>query len=484
MAYDTVINTEEEEEEMLLADGEPVSPTGQYFNSSVLSISVLAIFESDIAIDDSPTMWTLENVFLPIHPRFSSIMVKDERGVRQWKRVSVNLADHVNVPVFPAGLQTYDEQTRDYISHIALGHFPATRPLWDLHIIKYPTKQAAGTIVFRLHHALGDGYSLMSALFACVRRADDPSLPLTYPSSSSSSSSSLGAATCGGWRCAWRTVPRALSVCMNTLRDFGWGLLKSNFLEDDRSPLRSAAVGVEFRPVEISTISFSLDDIKQIKEKLGGTVNDVIAGIIFYGSQLYLRQAKSTTRGSSKKNAERMTALILLNTRLSASYRPLQEMNKPYSSDPWGNNFGFLHVSIPTCSHWDPLSFVHNAREIIKAKKRSFAVFLIAKMLETIRKLRGAEAAARYIYSTLQNTSMTITNMIGPMEQMIIAGHPVKSISFLTVGSPQSLTISIVSYMGNLKVTMGSEKGFIDSGLLVSCMKKSFQNILKEATGK
>lgn len=54
---------------------EPVSPTGQYFNSSALSIGVLGVLDSEIPIDDSPTMKLLEDVFLPINPRFSSVMV-------------------------------------------------------------------------------------------------------------------------------------------------------------------------------------------------------------------------------------------------------------------------------------------------------------------------------------------------------------------------------------------------------------------------
>lgn len=58
-------------------DLEPVSPTGQYFNSSVMSVAILAMFESDIPIDDSPTMATLQSLFLPISPRFSSIMVSN-----------------------------------------------------------------------------------------------------------------------------------------------------------------------------------------------------------------------------------------------------------------------------------------------------------------------------------------------------------------------------------------------------------------------
>ena len=59
------------EEEIL----EPVSPTGQYLNSSVLSLSILGVLETEIPIDDSQTIPLLRDVFLPINSRFSSIMV-------------------------------------------------------------------------------------------------------------------------------------------------------------------------------------------------------------------------------------------------------------------------------------------------------------------------------------------------------------------------------------------------------------------------
>lgn len=56
---------------------EPVSPTGQYLNSSVLSLSIISVLEIGIPINDSQTMSLLQNVFLPINPRFSSVMVSD-----------------------------------------------------------------------------------------------------------------------------------------------------------------------------------------------------------------------------------------------------------------------------------------------------------------------------------------------------------------------------------------------------------------------
>ncbi|RWR96235.1 O-acyltransferase WSD1 isoform X1 [Cinnamomum micranthum f. kanehirae] len=466
-------------EEEMAAMTEPVSPSGQYFNSAALSVSILAVLESAIPIDDSPTMTMLKDVFLPINPRFSSIMVKDEHGIRQWKRVEVKLEDHVNIPIFPEGLsrQSYDEYFKEYLSKIAREKLPQNRPLWDIHIIKYPTSSAAGAVVIRLHHAMGDGFSLMGALFSCVRRVDDPSLPLTFPSSQSKPQEQKG-----GVLGFLRNGTRLLSVMFNTTSDFTWSLLKSSFVQDDMSPVRSGTAGVEFLPITIATVAFSLDHIRHVKEKLRGTVNDVITGIVFYGVQLYLQNVSQGAAESS-----RLTALVLLNTRMINKYQSPEEMADPNSESPWGNQFGFLHVSVPHCSDTDkvnPLDFISTAKQVIQRKRDSLAVYLTGRLLETVRKLRGPETTAQYIHSTLKNTSMTISNLIGPVEQMSIADHPVKSLYFMVVGVPQSLTITMVSYNGEMKMAFGTEKGFINSQLLVSCMEKAFARIYEAAVGK
>ncbi|KAJ4808521.1 O-acyltransferase WSD1 [Rhynchospora pubera] len=447
----------------------PVSPTGQYFNSSALSVSILAVFESEVPIDDSPTIETLESVFLPINPRFSSIMVKDKNGVTRWRKVTVNLEDHINIPSFPPKLEHYDKYVNDYISKIAYDQLSQSKPLWEIHIIKYPTKTAQGTLVFKLHHSLGDGFSLMGALFSCVRRADDPSKPLTFPSHKAKKSQK---------EAFWSGTIRGMSMGVNTFRDFGWSLWKSTLGKDDLSPMRSGEIGVEFRPINICCNEFGLDDIKRIKDKLGGTINDVISGVIFYGLHLYMLDC------GHDPNTSKVTALVLLNTRNVTSYQTLEELTKPKAKTSWGNNFGFLHATVPKCENAkeaDPLYFITAARKLIKSKRNSLSVFLTGKFLEMMRKIRGPEVTAKYIHATLKNTSMTISNLIGPLEQMIIAGHPVKSFHFMVVGVPQSLTITVVSYMGKLKVVMGAQQGFINSELLTSSMTISFERIL-EAT--
>ncbi|XP_012460815.1 wax ester synthase/diacylglycerol acyltransferase 4 [Gossypium raimondii] len=455
---------------------EPVSPTAQYFNSSVLSVCILAVLDTEIPIDDSPALGLLKDVFLPISPRFSSLMVEDENGVKHWKKVKVKLEDHVNIPNFPSGLspQSYDNHLSNYLSKIAMEQLPHNRPLWNIHIIKYPTRNAAGNLIFKLHHSLGDGYSLMAALLSCLQRADNPSVPLTFPSITSVPNPNLSVRGTS----IFRNIPKVLRSAFNTVSDFGWSLMKSSYVEDDISLIRSGNPGVEFKPVVISTMTFSLDDIKQIKTKLRVTINDVITGIIFLGTRLYMQE------GRNKLNNEHSTALVLLNTRAIREYKSVKEMHKPCAEKVWGNQFAFLHVSMPeliSLESLNPIDFVWKAQKLIQRQRNSGAIFLTARLLEWFRKFKGPEATAKYIYSTIKNSSMALSNIIGPVEQMALANHPIKSLYFMMVGGPESLTITMVSYMGKLRVAFKTEKGFIDPEKLKSFIQNAFEMILKAA---
>ncbi|KAJ4729789.1 O-acyltransferase WSD1-like [Melia azedarach] len=454
----------EEDEEL-----EPVSPTGQYLNSSVLSLSVLSILESEVPIDDSQAMSLLKDVFLPINPRFSSIMVADQNGEKQWKKVEVELKKHVKVPIFPSGLplKSYDKFLHDYISQIGLEQLPQSQPLWDIHIIKYPTSHAAGVLIFKLHHSLGDGFSLMGALLSCLQRADNPSRPLTFPS--------IGFSLNNNNNSIFRRVSKIFSMVPETVLDFCWSIAKSTLVKDDLTPIRSGNAGVEFRPITVATMTFSIDDIKQIKTKVGATINDVVVGIIFLGIRLYMQEMR---QDASKAES---TALVLLNTRVFRSYEQVKDMVKPDAKAPWGNYFAFLHVSIPELTYAtfaNPLEFVFKAQQIINRKKNSLAVYLTGRLLEIIKKFRSPEAASGYVYSTLKNSSMAITNMVGPVEKMALANHPIKGLYFIVAGAPQSLSLTIVSYMGKLRVTVVAEDGFIDSQKLKSCIENAFQMML------
>ncbi|KAL0444321.1 UNVERIFIED_CONTAM: hypothetical protein Slati_2154800 [Sesamum latifolium] len=140
---------------------------------------------------------------------------------------------------------------------------------------------------------------------------------------------------------------------------------------------------------------------------------------------------------SGKANS---TALVLLNTRAIGGYKSVDEMIKPGSEMPWGNRFAFLQVPVPklgAAEQENPLKFVKKARRMIKRQRNSATVFLTGQLLNLVRKIRGPETTARYIHGTLKNSSMAISNVIGPVEQMALANQPVKGLYFVVAGAPQ-----------------------------------------------
>jgi hypothetical protein len=127
--------------------------------------------------------------------------------------------------------------------------------------------------VFKLHHSLGDGFTLMSALFSCVQRADDPSQPLSFPSFTvkKEHKSTL-----------WNNAKKMLLTCVNSVTEFGWSFWKSTFGVDSLTPIRSGEIGVEFKPMSISIVEFDISNIKLIKSKIGGVSSNGFLLIVLF----------------------------------------------------------------------------------------------------------------------------------------------------------------------------------------------------------
>ncbi|KAI3922191.1 hypothetical protein MKX01_005880 [Papaver californicum] len=448
------------EVEMYCDDNElyqPLSPSSQCIHTSILSLSIKS--KSDINyIDPSKISGTLKNDLLRVNPRFSSVVVADYK-----------VEDHVIIPDFPSGLsqETYTQHFNTYLSKISQDVLPEKQPLWDIHIFNYPTREnVQRTLIFRMYHALGDGLSIMGAVFSCLKRTDNPSLPLTFPAAESSKSSSVK-------NTALKKMGSLVSGFWNSGAGFAWSVLQSTLLEDDQTVIRSCTPGLEFMPADITTISFSLDQI---------LLNDVVVGLVFYGSHLY-----SQTVVDEKSLVSSTTGLVLLNTRMVNGYRSLEDM---VEKDLWGNHFSFIHLAIPSDANAggtnaqenkvDPLSFIFKAKKTNKEKQ---------KFLECLSQQRPTQIDGK-------NTSMAITNLGGPTDKMVIAEHPIQNIYFTVSGCPQGnvektlpipkhdLLFTVLSYMGKLTLVMRTEKGFINSKLLASCMKEACKKIFEDACVK
>lgn len=454
---------------------EPVSPMGQCLDNTSLCLHILAFLEFQVPIHDLPIFSLVEDAFLSI-PRFTSIMVRDGGGVKRWKQIEVKLEEHIIEPKFiddGMSVDSNDKHFADYISKMAMENLPRTKPLWQVHVIKYPTSNAAGTLVFKFHHAIGDGYNLMGVILSSLQRADDPSLRLSFPSLKSSRPKNIGIFI-------RNKMSQYLSMPFTSVSEFGWSLLKSTLVKDDTTPIRSGVEAVEFCPTKLSNVTFSMDDIKEIKANLGVTINDVITGIIFYGIRLYMQNIDYKSRDFSS------TALVIANTRHIKDYQIVQDMLKT-EKGAWGNHITYYHVLVPKLQDIpisNPLQFVRKAHTSIKRNKNSFATPLIMKLLRMKNKLEGPEALAKHIHGTMRKSSLLISNVAGPIEQMAWANHPIGGFLFTLSGIPQSLVITVMSYMGMLRVTTTTEEGFIDEQKLMWYLNKAFDIIRHESIAK
>ncbi|KAK2354164.1 O-acyltransferase WSD1 [Trifolium repens] len=248
-------------------------------------------------------------------------------------------------------------------------------------------------------------------------------------------------------------------------------------IEDDITPIRSGYKGIESLPVTLSTISLSLDQIKEIKSKLEVTINDVVCGIIFYGIRLYMEEMNEKTKRSNS------TALVMLNTRNIGGYKSLKEMQKPESKPKglWGNHISFLQIPIPKLSKSNPLEFIWESRKQIQRKRHSFSVYLIGLLMHLEMKLRGPEAVAKRIYNTIGHSSVFFSNLVGPIEKMSLANHPINGLYFTVSGGPENVCVTVISYMNTLRITLKTQKGFIDEHKLKFYMEKAVELIFKAA---
>ncbi|MED6114665.1 hypothetical protein PIB30_082618, partial [Stylosanthes scabra] len=459
----------------------PVSPVARCFNSSALNLFILCVLESEIPIDDSKAMQLLEDVLLPLNTRFSSIMIEGKKGKKQWKPVEVNLKEHIMVPILASSnnpAKLYDDEFDEYITKIAGQELSQDKPLWEVHIIRYPTRNAKGALVFKLHHSLGDGYTLMASLLSCVQKADDPSIPITFPSSKKSAELDNDGNDNINMKSMLKKLPQTIFSVIKGASDFGWSVLKGTVLVDHESPIRSGHEHVASRPFAISTVCLSVDSIKVVKDKLKVSINDVLVGMVFLGIRLYM---EANNDESSKADA---TGLVLLNTRRVRAYKSVKEMldTKTDSGAAWGNHIESMHLPIPklsgNSSSLNPLEFVLSANKIINGLRNSLAIPLNGVLIALIDKIKGPEAAAEYARKRMVNSSLIISNLVGPVEKVAIDNHPVKGFYFMTVGLPQSLTVTILSYMGHIRIGFGVEKEWIDVHHLTSCFETAKDMIL------
>ncbi|KAL1557948.1 wax ester synthase/diacylglycerol acyltransferase 5-like [Salvia divinorum] len=446
---------------------QPLTPAGRLFLQPQMNQIISAAITVEFPIDTDSFRAQVRSSIMFKHPRFCSLMVRDSAGREHWRRTAVDVDQHLIVhrqPLTDDPSISGEDAVNEFIADLSVSSpLSADKPLWEIHLLT-----ANNTIIFRVHHALGDGISLMSLLLTCCRRSDDPSL---LPSIGG-----VGAAASGqGRRLSVWTMAMAVWYTFLYVVEF---ILRSAWRRD-RTTAVSGGAGVELWPRKLTSARFRLDDMKIVKRAVANaTINDVLFGVITCGLSRYLdmRSPKALPEGL------RITGLAMVNLRPQSGLQDISKLMDGDSGTRWGNKFGML--LLPVYYHRggsDPIQFVRRSKAMIDSKKLSLEAPFSYSIGNLLMSLFGPKVACLLNYRILCNTSFTISNVVGPTERILIAGNPVKRIRVTSSSLPHAITMHMVSYAGMVDLQILVAKDIIpDPKTLAKCFEEALHE-MKEA---
>ncbi|GMH02872.1 hypothetical protein Nepgr_004711 [Nepenthes gracilis] len=350
-----------------ITEDEPVTPASRLFLSQEMGQIINCAIGLQNPIDINAIKLEMAKSLMFKHPRFSSLLVLDPKGRQRWRKTQINLDDHIFVhhhyttvtapdTTATGNTESAEDTINDYLSYFISSPLSTEKPLWEVHVIN-----DLNCLIWRVHHALGDGISLMSMLLECCRKYDDASqVPAmgVRRKGDDSGKKSRGR----NWRekGLWAVLKSIWFTLIYVLEFVG----RSLWVKDKKTVI-SGGAGVELWPRKLATAKFRLADMKTVKRAIPGV--------------------------ATPQEGLRLTGLAMVNLRKQPG---LQEMSNLMNGDPkvrWGNKFGF--VLLPVYYHKatveDPLSFVKRAKAMIDRKKQSWEAYFSYAIGDFVMKCFG-----------------------------------------------------------------------------------------------
>ncbi|KAK7392978.1 hypothetical protein VNO78_21428 [Psophocarpus tetragonolobus] len=449
---------------------EPLTPAGRLFLQEEMRQVIHCVIGLRNPIDVETVKSEIRNSTMLQHPRFTSLMVRDERGVEHWRATQIEIEKHVVVIEEAVGEAEDESAINSYLAQLSIDTdaLSVEKPLWEIHLLL-----AHKCLIFRIHHALGDGISLMSMLLASCRKLNDPhALPtiLHLPSSSAKAKTNPF---------SFSNLLLALWFCFVFALDF---LLRCLWIRDSKTAV-SGGAGVELWPRKIATATFSLQDMKTVKTAVNATINDVLFAVISSGLSRYLDYRAP----NGLRDGVQLTGLAMVNLRKQQGLQELSNLMKSNSGARWGNKFGMILLPIyyHRSNTSDPLEYLKRAKKMIDRKKRSLEASFSYKIGDFVMSTVGPKFASLLNYRILCHTTFTISNVVGPQEEIMIGGNPITFLRANNSALPHALILNMVSYAGRADMQVQVAKDVIpDPEFLAKCFEDALLEMKLQVTAK
>ncbi|KAL9256299.1 Wax ester synthase/diacylglycerol acyltransferase 2-like protein [Drosera capensis] len=142
---------------------------------------------------------------------------------------------------------------------------------------------------------------------------------------------------------------------------------------------------------------------------LVATINDVIVGLTDAALSRYLHRKC----GDQLQKNVRLRASVVANVRQTAGLQDLADMMEKGSKCRWGNEVGVFLVPFHVSLEEDPLEYVRRANTNLNQKKLLLEAALILCDL----------AAAALTHKVLFNSTLMVSNVLGPAEEITFCGQ-------------------------------------------------------------
>lgn len=311
-----------------------------------------------------------------------------------------------------------DASLRAFVTGIVSAGLDPTRPLWRVYLIDRPG--AGSTILFRVHHAVGDGFALLHVLLLLC---DDARVErkVRVPAGAARPRELLPAA-------------KALARLVTLPRDPKTAL---------RGPL-----GGEKRVAWSEPLA--LGDVKAIAHARSASVNDVLVAVLTGALGRYLQRRGQATTG------------LELHAVVPVNLRP------PAEAVRVDNRFGLVLLGLPIGVD-DPLARISAVAQRMNLLKGSPEPVVAHGLLRAVGWApRGLEDLAMGFFG--KKASLVLTNVPGPRTPLSIAGAPLSRMMFWVPEAARiGLGISIFSYAGQITISVLSDAAVVhEPELLVS----------------
>jgi WS/DGAT/MGAT family acyltransferase len=345
------------------------------------------------------------------------------------------------------------------------------KPLWELYVVE-GLADGRFALISKSHHALVDGISgldIASVIFdseaAPARGGDRPAPWIPEPEPTPAQLAALGmtGAVRRGAQLAGDAVgslgrPGELA---RRVRDVATGLAEVIW-EGLRAAPETPYNVTPGSHRRIAVVRAELDELRAIKDALGGTVNDVILAIVTGGLAYHLQ-----TRGRATDDLE-LKACVPISVRTEADKGRL------------GNQLTEVYAPLPVFLD-DPvarLRYVRNAMAGLKDSKQALGAEAITALSGFAPPTILAQASRLNLSGRLYN--LLVANIPGPQTPLYLLGRRLDAMMPLPfLAGDRALAIAAMSYDGGVTFgLLGDFDALSDLGVLAEGMEGSIAELV------